>query len=161
MDRFLLALTLIALIAPGCLGSESQPSGRVSVVVTLGSGTSASATHRYTLRCGPAGGTMPGPDAACGALADYLKHRSDPGRFCSGFMPHDATATLIGRFAGHPLHLQISNGSWCGASDALMRDYWILSTFPCSTLVIRYSNQHPYSKGIAPPRCLRTSAGSA
>ena len=81
MGRPLLALIVIALVAPACLGSESQPSGRVSVVVTLGAGTSHPATHRYTLRCGPTGGTMPGPDAACGALADYWKHRSDPGRF--------------------------------------------------------------------------------
>ena len=161
MGRLLLALTLIALIAPGCLGSEGQPSGRVSVVVTLGSGTSASDTHRYTLRCGPAGGTMPGPDAACGALADYLKHRSDPGGFCSGFSAAVPKALLTGTFDGHRVRLDLTSISWCGASDALMRDYWILSTFPCSTLVIRYSNQHPYSKGIAPPRCLRTSAGSA
>lgn len=127
----------------------------LSVIVTLDSGTNHSAPQRYALRCGPAGGTMPGPDAACGALADYVKHRSDPARMCTGFIPRIPRAVVTGRFAGHRLHLQITPGSWCGVSDALMRDYWILSTFPCTTLVFRYSNQHAYSKGIAPPRCLR------
>ena len=59
----------------------------LSVIVTLDSGTNHSAPQRYALRCGPAGGTMPGPDAACGALADYVKHRSDPARMCTGFIP--------------------------------------------------------------------------
>ena len=154
MGRPLLALTLFALVLPACSGSGSQPSGRMNVVVTLGSSTSAPVTHRYTLTCGPAGGTMPGPGAACGALADYLKRRSEPGRFCSGLSAGVPSASLTGRFAGHRLQLQITSMSWCGASDALMRDYWVLSTFPCSTVVTHYSNQHAYSKGIAPPRCL-------
>jgi hypothetical protein len=98
---------------------------------------------------------MPDGEGACGALADYLKHRDDPGRICIGLVPRTPSALVAGMFAGHRLHLQITPGSWCGTSDTLMRDYWILSTFPCSTTVFRYPNQHPYSKGIAPDRCLR------
>jgi hypothetical protein len=157
MARVLPALLVSVLAATACLGSESQPAGKVSVVVTLGR-IGHPTTHRYTLNCGPAGGTVPGPDVACGALADYLRRRNDLARVCIGFTPRMPRTVLTGRFAGHRLRLQITPGSWCGVSDALMRDYWILSTFPCSTLVFRYANQHPYSKGIAPPRCLRETA---
>ena len=153
MCRLVTAFALIALVAAGCAGSQSQPSGKLSVVVSL-SGAGPQAARHYTLRCGPAGGTMPAADAACGALADYVKHRSDPGRFCSGLVPRTPSAVVAGSFDGHRLHFQISPGSWCGSSNALMRDYWVLSTFPCSTLVFRYADQHPYSKGIAPARCL-------
>jgi hypothetical protein len=154
MGRLVMALALVSLTAAGCAASQSRPSGKVSVVVSLGTGFNPP-HHTYTLRCGPAGGTMPDADAACGALADYVKHRSDPGRFCSGFLPRTPSAVVAGRFDGHRLHFEITPGSWCGSSNTLMRDYWVLSTFPCSTRVFRYSNQHPYSKGIAPARCLR------
>ena len=153
MGRLLAALVVGMLLATGCLGSAAQPSGRLSVVVTLGS-----TAHTYTLKCGPAGGTMPGAESACGALADYLQHRSDRGRFCTGFVPDRPSAIVTGGFGGHHMHLRITPGSWCGVSDALMRDYWILSTFPCSTTVFHYADQHAYSKGIAPERCLRGSS---
>jgi hypothetical protein len=156
MGRIVMALALVSLAAAGCAGSQTQPSGRVRLVVTLGASSHPAVRH-YTLRCGPAGGTMPDVDTACGALADYVKHRDDRGRMCSGLVPRTPSALVAGAFAGHRLHLQITPGSWCGTSDALMRDYWILSTFPCSTTVFRYANQHPYSKGIAPERCLRAS----
>jgi hypothetical protein len=155
-----LGASLVAIAAPGCLGSASQPSGKVSVVVTPGEAATSAVTHRYTLTCGPAAGTMPAPGAACDALADYLQHRDDSGRFCSGPVPKAPNAVVAGRFDGHHLRIEITPGSWCGVSDALMRDYWVLSTFPCSTLVFRYANQHPYSKGIAPERCLRGSGSS-
>jgi hypothetical protein len=152
MGRLVIALALISLAAAGCAGSQSEPQGQISVVVSL-SGTQPA--RHYTLRCGPAGGTMPDAEAACSALADYVKHRSDPGRICIGLQPSTPSALVAGTFDGHGLHLQIRPGSWCGSSDTLMRDYWVLSTFPCSTRVFSYSNQHPYSKGIAPARCLR------
>jgi hypothetical protein len=157
MGRPLLALTVIALAASGCLGSQAQPSGNVEVVVTLGTGAHPAGRH-YTLRCGPTGGTMPDAHAACGALADYVKHRSDPMGFCSGFTATVPRAVVRGTYDGHRLRLTLTSISWCGVSDAMMRDFWILSTFPCSTLVVRYPDQHPYSKGIAPPRCLRSRA---
>jgi len=150
-------LALTAAAASGCLGSAAQPSGKLRVVVTYGTVGVSDATHAYTLTCGPAGGTMPDGEAACGALADYLKHRHDPGRFCSSLGAGLPKAHMTGTFDGRHVRLDLTSVSWCGASDDLMRDYWILSTFPCSTPVMHYANQHPYSKGIAPGRCLRTS----
>jgi hypothetical protein len=138
MDRIVMAL--VSLAAAGCAGSQTQPSGRVRLVVTLGASSHPAVRH-YTLRCGPAGGTMPDADTACGVLADYVKHRDDRGRMCSGLVPRTPSALVAGTFAGHRLHLQLTRGSWCGSS----------------TTVFRYANQHPYSKGIAPERCLRAS----
>ena len=94
-------------------------------------------------------------DAACGALADFVQHRSDRMRFCSGFSATTPRAVVRGSYDGHQLRLTLTRSSWCGVSDGLMRDFWILSTFPCSTRVIHYAGQHAYSKGIAPDRCLR------
>jgi hypothetical protein len=159
MYRNAIAASLVALAAAGCAGSQSEPSGNVDIVVTLGTGAHPAA-HHYTLRCGPAGGTMPDADAACNALADYVEHRSDPMRFCSGFSATVPRAVVRGLYDGHRLRLTLTSISWCGVSDALMRDFWVISTFPCSTRVIHYASQHAYSKGIAPSRCLRGSSGA-
>src|SRR5512144_3378534 len=149
MGRIVLALAATSLLAAGCAASQSEPSGKLTVVVTSGSGALFDAARHYTLTCGPPGGTMPDADAACGALADYVKHRDDPGRICIGPVPRTPSTLVAGTFAGHRLHLRITPGSWCGTSDALMRDYWVLSTFPCSTTVFHHGDQHPYSTGIA------------
>jgi hypothetical protein len=55
MGRLVIALALISLAAAGCAGSQSEPQGQISVVVSL-SGTQPA--RHYTLRCGPAGGTV-------------------------------------------------------------------------------------------------------
>lgn len=154
MGRIVLALAVTSLLAAGCFGSRTEPSGKLSIVVTLGAGSHPAIRH-YTLRCGPAGGTMPDAGAACGALADFVRHRSDRTRFCSGFSATVPSARVDGAFDGRRLRLTLTAISWCGVSDDLMRDFWVLSTFPCSTVVFRYADQHPYSKGIAPERCLR------
>ena len=131
--RLRLPALALALVASGCLGSGAQPapSGQMTVTVRLGLGTHRPATHRYSLRCNPAGGTMPSSGAACAAVADYVHRRNERGGFCSGFSPiPGAKASLVGTFADQPFRLQITNMSWCGVSPSLMRDYWILSTFP-------------------------------
>lgn len=101
MGRIVIALALISLAAAGCAGSKSEPSGKLSVVVTYGTEGVSDGSRQYTLTCGPAGGTMPDREAACGALADYLKHRSDPGRFCSSLGPGLPKALVTGTFDDH------------------------------------------------------------
>jgi hypothetical protein len=127
----------------------------MTITVRLGLDTRLPVTHRYSLRCNPAGGTMPHADDACAAVADYLRNRSQRSGGCLGFLPHpQASATVVGTFADHRLRLHIIPFSWCGASRSLMRDYWILSTFPCSTTVFHTGSAHPYSRGVAPAWCL-------
>ncbi len=98
MGRIITAVTLVSLAVAGCLGSQSEPSGKLRVVVTFGTERVSDGSRQYTLTCGPAGGTMPDREAACGALADYLKHRNDPGRFLQrilGHRPQDARRRIL------------------------------------------------------------------
>jgi hypothetical protein len=94
--------------------------------------------RRYGLTCGPVGGTAPNPAAACRAVADYLHRRSElPG--CPGVLVGPgSTATIAGMVSDRPFRLRIVAGySWCGQSKPLLRDFWILSVFPCSNPVLR------------------------
>src|SRR5437763_4803576 len=105
-----LAVILIAVIfgASACLGggvfpAASPPSkGRLSVTVKLGLHTHLPVTHRYTLTCGPAAGTMPNPKAACAALADYqayVKSIHGPQNICRLVVVPTATAVVSGTYS--------------------------------------------------------------
>jgi hypothetical protein len=99
--------------------------------------------RHYTLECGPAGGNHPNPRAACRAIADYLTRRNRYGR-CKGLLTAGSTAVVSGTYARHPFHLRLTAGySWCGQPPELLRDYWVLSTFPCSTRVLRTGGDYP------------------
>ena len=97
-----------------------------------------SARRQYSLTCDPghAGGTMPDPAAACFALTDLATHRYNGMSGCEGGTPYGGPSTaVVSGLVDHRsyvLDLQ-SDNSWCGDPPrALLRDYWILSTFPCS-----------------------------
>ena len=106
--------------------------------------------HRDSLTCGPAGGTMPNPRAACDAIDDLVTHHRKA-IVCLGPFPQGggrgATAAIVGTFAGRPFRLVLTPESWCGQPIPVMRDYWILSTFPCSTRVDYLANEFttPYA----------------
>jgi len=64
-------LILVA-VAAGCAGGgghhQAQPRTRLTVVVHRGD-----SHRRYTLTCGPAGGSAPNPARACRALEDFVR----------------------------------------------------------------------------------------
>ncbi len=95
-------------------------------------------SHRYSLTCDPAAGSLPRPNAACTALAD-LRMPTRPGVRCGtivGKWPNtDARTTVSGTLRGARVALTITPDSWCGASRKQMRDYWTLSAFPCYIVV--------------------------
>lgn len=168
MRRAGLILVLIALMASGCLGSGSasptstpgQPTvgtsrDRVAVTVTLGLNTKLPITYRYSLTCDPAGGTMPHPREACHAISDYL-HHSMRGGDCFGEVIPTASASMVGAFAHKPFRLRIDTESWCRASTPIMRDYWTLSTFPCTTLVLHTTNISSYPDWAKASGCAAT-----
>jgi hypothetical protein len=133
----------------------------VAVSVTLGLNTQLPVTHHYLLTCDPAGGTMPHPIAACHAIADYLGRRRGEGGACFGVLTRaTAMASLLGTFRGRSLTLRINNESWCGASRPVMRDYWTLSTFPCSTIVIHTGNTPSYASWARATGCETTNPSS-
>lgn len=120
----------------------------------MGSGRISLVSRRYTLRCGPSGGTLPHPNAGCAAVADYLAH---PPRLDTCVPPLGGrptpTASITGTFAGHPIRIGLDAGSsWCGQSNAIMHDYWVLSDFPCVTQVVS-------APGDSAPQCVRTRSG--
>lgn len=164
----LLALVL-ALTASGCLGSGTAaptptptqttrtPRDRVAVSVTLGLNTQSHLTHHYLLTCDPAGGTMPHPIAACHAIADYLGRHIGEGGACVGVLVRStAMASLVGTFRDRPFTLRIDNTSWCGEPRPVMRDYWTLSTFPCSTIVIHTGDTPSYTTWAKTTGCETT-----
>jgi len=99
--------------------------------------------HRYALTCGPTGGTMPNAAGACAAIADLVAQNGNAGG-CPGVLRGPgSTATIAGTVSGRPFHLQLDGGySWCGPPANVMRDYWILSTFPCSHTPLHMAGSH-------------------
>ena len=115
-------------------------------------GTCRNLHRRYSLRCDPAGGTMPDAVAACSALTDLTAHRYHGIGGCTGPAPNGgpSTAQISGSVNHHSYTLDLeSDNSWCGDPPrALLRDYWILSTFPCT---IRVDHERPPGAPAAYP----------
>lgn len=144
MRRVALVLGLVVGVAAGCFGSghaivSAKPRDVLSVVVH---GLSGQTVHRYTLTCHPDAGSMPHPGTACAAIADYLGRGSPPPR-CLGGDASGPTTFIGGRFDHRRFTLELSVQSWCDVPPAAMRDFWTLSTFPCSTVLERIQSFTP------------------
>jgi hypothetical protein len=122
------------------------PTERLNIVVRLGLRTHMPVTHHYVLTCDPAGGTMPHASAACAAIADYRMRGEPAGTCISAISPPSAATSIVGTYRHHRLDLRINPELWCGQSRPVMRDLWVLSTFPCSTIVEHTQNIQPYAK---------------
>jgi hypothetical protein len=174
-------LALVVLGASACFGGSATTSTAVPTSTTVPAqagvftirvnvntcapalwGPCGPATHRYKLSCAPTAGTMPHPQAACAALADYqayLKSETGPTYICRGLIGRPtATAVVSGTYADKHFLLKLDNESWCGASMRVMHDYWALSAFPCSTTVIHTQNIRPYSRFARASGCLSSGA---
>jgi hypothetical protein len=152
-------VALFAVGVAGCGGGQSAsptPTGRLQIAVRLwprscpfgalarDCGDAAPTVRRYTLTCDPAGGSVPNPRAACRAIGDSLTRHQTGG--CMGLAAGrpGSRAVISGTYARRPFTLKLAAGtSWCGQPPALLRDYWVLSTFPCSTLVVRTGGRYP------------------
>jgi hypothetical protein len=87
---------------------------------------------------------MPNPPAACRAIGDYLGRRHQAGGCIGSDAGPGSSAVISGTYARRPFRLKLAAGSsWCGQPPALLRDYWVLSTFPCSTPVVRSGGRSP------------------
>ena len=152
-------VALFAVGVAGCAGGRSTgptPAGRLQIAVRLWPRSCpfgalardcrnvAPTVRGYTLTCDPAGGSVPNPRAACRAIGDYVKRRGEAGGCIGGLAGPGSTAVIAGKYAHRPFHLKLESGySWCGQPPALLRDFWVLSTFPCSTLVLREGGSYP------------------
>jgi hypothetical protein len=112
--------------------------------LSRGCAEAAATVRRYALTCDPAGGTDPNPTAACRAIGDYVKRRDQAGGCIGVLAGPGSTAVIAGTYAHRRFRLRLVSGfSWCGRPLALLRDFWVLSTFPCSTVVVREGGRYP------------------
>ncbi len=127
---------------------------RLSLTVRTGLLTGDVQRKRYSLRCAPAGGTMPHAAAACAALADLRVRPSAEHVSCMGLLgPPSARISLRGTVEGRRYRLDFSTQSWCGRSRRVMRDLWALSALPCSTAGVIHTD----GGGVAYARWTRAS----
>lgn len=100
--------------ASGAGSSPSPTPPSVSLTVSVRPNGHASAQH-WTLTCGPAGGTLMHPAAACAALTRV----PDPfapvrrGVMCSMIYSGPQTATIDGTWQGKPVHATFSRVDGC------------------------------------------------
>jgi hypothetical protein len=118
-----LAATATVLALAGCgskqaagagAGSPGPAQPSVSLTINVRPNPQARAQH-WTLTCGPDGGTLVHPAAACAALARV----PDPfapvrrGVMCSMIYGGPQTATIDGSWHGHPVHATFSRADGC------------------------------------------------
>jgi hypothetical protein len=181
MRGLVVVLGLVVMGASACLGGSTSPStaptgaattettptaqpGALTIRVSLNP-CCGPVSRRYSLTCAPTGGTMPNPHAACTAIADYrsyLKAVTGPLYICRGLVVQPtASAVISGTYGGKHFSLRLDNRSWCGASMRVMRDYWALSGFPCSVVLVHTQNIQPYSRFATASGCLPSPASAA
>lgn len=81
-----------------------------------------SAMAQRRLTCSPAGGDYRDPQAACRALADFLKPRA-PHAVCLCPLDIRPDYTIVGRYRGRSLHHRFDGCSLCGGPQQLQDDF--------------------------------------
>ena len=117
-----LAAAVLAVTAAGCARSSSDaappaPAARTSLEIRV-SASGRGAPRRYTLRCGPAGGTLPRAADACRRLArvDAPFRPVPPGSTCTQVYGGPAVADVRGRFRGSPVRARFVRTDGCEIS---------------------------------------------
>lgn len=99
--------------APGNAGPPAKPAAS-SLVISVAA-KHGGTPHRWTLTCGPAGGTHPDASAACAALA-RVKHPFAPvaaGVMCPMIASGPQTATITGTWHGQQVSARYSRVDGC------------------------------------------------
>ena len=110
--RIAVVLALAALL--GAAANAATPPATALSIAVYPKGIAAGEVVRYSLRCGPAAGTVPQPAAACRTLAG-LEHPfapTPPGTFCTALAMGPEEAIAKGRLRGAPVyaHLRVQGG---------------------------------------------------
>jgi hypothetical protein len=95
---------------PAVQPSEAPPPTRLSIVVTDGG------TQRWTLTCGPDGGTHPHPDQACAALARAGASALKPvpaEQVCTQIYGGPQAATITGTWRGTDVKATLRRTNGC------------------------------------------------
>jgi hypothetical protein len=115
---------------PGSSRSKAHaecPSDATCKVITVPgvSPTYWSSIAQRRLTCSPAGGDYRDPQAACRALADFLKPRA-PHAICMCALDIRPDYSIVGRYRGQSLHHRFDGCSLCGAPQELQDDFKVL-----------------------------------
>ena len=99
-------------VATGHAGTYAKPASSLVVRVTAAHGATP---HRWTLTCGPDGGTHPDAQAACAALA-AVRHpfaQVAAGVMCPMIASGPQTATITGTWQGQKVSARYSRVNGC------------------------------------------------
>ena len=115
---------LIALLAAvGCGAGADAPaagsSGATELKITYwAQGSTGGAPEKWTLRCGPAGGTLPRATLACRKLGAMRNPFAPIARdaLCTEQYGGPQVAVITGSFHGRPLQAQLANRNGCEIS---------------------------------------------
>ena len=97
---------------PSARAQGGQPTGSLTIKVTPAPGSPA---RRWTLQCGPPGGSLPGAASACTAIA----RSSNPfapvprGTMCSMIFSGPQTASVVGTWDGKQVNSSYSRSNSC------------------------------------------------
>ena len=111
MHRLLVALLVAAALAP--VAGAAAPS--TSLTITVWPEGTEGPSYTRTLRCGPAGGTLRTPAAACRRLAQ-LTHPFRPvpeGSVCTMIYGGPQVALVRGRYAGRSIWTKFRRANGC------------------------------------------------
>jgi hypothetical protein len=112
--RLAVVLLSAALVGVGVGYAAAQPQTRLAITV-YPHGPGRTGVRHYTLRCGPAGGTVPHPAIACRTLAGISNPFAPvpPGTICSQIALGPQEAVVSGRLRGAPVTVHLSVRDSC------------------------------------------------
>lgn len=117
MRALALAGLLLAAVAGGCGADEgSAAESATELRITLWpQGEGKRPTRRYTLRCNPAGGTLPRARRACEALGRLRRAFAPVPRTmaCTELYGGPSEALVTGTFAGRPVRARFDRTDGC------------------------------------------------
>jgi hypothetical protein len=105
-------MVLVPLLAAALIGGSPS----ATLTITVRAQGPAGPAKVWTLRCDPAGGTLPRPAVACRRLKAFRTNpfaATPPGMACTEVYGGPATATVRGTFRGRPVRATFSKRDGC------------------------------------------------
>jgi hypothetical protein len=127
--RVLLAFALLAALG-ACSTGAAQPSEPTVLTITYWpTGPAAGGKKVWTLRCGPARGTLPRPATACRRLAaggTRLLAAPSKSQLCTQIYGGPEVARVVGRVRGAPVRVTFTRTDGCQISRWNALSPWLL-----------------------------------
>ncbi len=120
-----LALSVLALVA--CSSLQAGTSAGTSLRISYWEDGSGAPDSVWTLRCSPAGGSLPRPARACTKLAGGAKIvAASPGAVCTEIYGGPQRARIVGTVAGKRVWTTLTRTNGCEISRWARMSPWLL-----------------------------------